>query len=144
MVRIRLPLCPILRWSRHVAVGLTVSIVLLSPIVLHYRLFLAGLLVLAWQVCWHRYLGRRPVLVELLSSGKLECVQGNGQRIPVTRIRTGHIGPRLVSARLLPERGAGVDLFVTSATIGVDDHWRLRRLLLDWHQESDRDSLRGT
>ncbi|MCB1801498.1 MAG: hypothetical protein KDI82_07420 [Gammaproteobacteria bacterium] len=144
MVRIRLPLCPYLRWSVHVAAVLVVSGVLLSPIVLHYRLLLACLLLFAWQFTWRRYRERRPVLVELLPSGKLECVQGNRQRMSVTQVRLGHIGPRLLAVRLVPESGAGVDLFVSSATIGEHDHWRLRRLLLDWHQESERDGLRGT
>lgn len=134
MVQIEIPLCRYLRRLVNFGIPLLGLLVLLSPVELAYRIVLAGALLVWPQIFWRHYLDRRPISVQSNPEGDIECLLADGEHLPVARLRIGAIGPRLIAARLWAEEGAGVDLLVSSAAVSDDAHWRLRRMLLAWHQ----------
>lgn len=137
MYSIDLPLTRCMRLLAASIVCIPACLIGWSSIAVGWRLaVLLGILVTG-LVLWRRYRHRRPAVLHIRSDQRLSCSLASGERIEVAQVLPGIIAPSLVMATLVGRGNEVMQLIVPGRSLRIDDHWRLRRVLLAWRCAKD-------
>lgn len=132
---IELPLAPCVRRIGLALILTCCLVIVATPIAAPWRIVaVVGSLAIG-GLLWRRYRRYRPTSLCIDAKHRLRCGLESGDHIQVRQLHLGVIHPLLVSAHLEGEDGTRSDLFAPACMLSDDDHWRLRRALIDWRPD---------
>lgn len=114
----------------------------ISPVAPGWRAALTIATLCAGASQWWRYRRRRPRALLIANDGSLVLERPDGSQVPVAGVRTGVVGPAMLSARLQLTNGQRVDLCVPGRGVTAQEHWMIRRTLL-CHRRDESQAGRG-
>ena len=139
MTSISLPLGRGARLSGPAFILCLSGLVLFCQTALHWRLAVAGSIVVLGALLWSHNLRRRPVSLVIEAHGGVSCVLADGREFQVKRILPGIVRPWLLCGRLEGGAGESCDLFVPGGQPSVGAHWQLRRALTGFRVPQSQD-----
>ena len=128
----------LMRWLGPIVVAFALCLVICSPVDWPWRVGAALATAITGGLLWKRFLVRFPRAIVDRTPDSLEVRAADGGNQLVEQVRLGVVRPWLISARLYLEHGAAIDLFLPGGLVPAEDHWRLRRALIQFRPQSAR------